>query len=130
MLLESDTLESSLTSIVTNGVDLAIAVAERSGIVFPAIQFVEHKESEPEDPTLQEKFLRLKRILVHFRSHGKGTLAKYRHKIEHTRILGTESGPAILDRLLRDGILTPGWGALLPRPWQCRPTLRRILGGP
>ena len=106
VLLESDTLESSLATIVTNGVDLAIAVADGAGIVFPVIQFVEHREPNPEDPTLQEKFLRLKRILVHFRSHGKGALAKYRHKIEHARVLGTASGPAILDRLLRDGILT------------------------
>jgi hypothetical protein len=106
VLLEGDALESSLTSIVTNGVDLTIAVTDRSEIVYPAIQFVEDRDSEPDDPALKEKFLRLKRILMHFRSHSKGALARYRYKIEHERVLGTESGPAILDRLLKDGIRT------------------------
>ena len=65
VLLESETLESSVASIETNGVDLSIAVEDRSGIAYPAIQFVVDRESEPADPPLKEKFLRLKRILVH-----------------------------------------------------------------
>ena len=104
--LEADGLESSVTSIERNEVDLNIAVTDRSGVIYPTVQFVEVRSPTPADPALNEKFLRLKRILVHFRSHGKGALAKYRYKIEHDRILGRESGPAILDRLLIDGILT------------------------
>ena len=104
--LEANGLESSVTSIVRNEVDLTIAVADRSGIIYPTVQFVEDRAPTPADPALNEKLLRLRRILVHFRSHGRGALAKYRHKIEHERILGRESGPAILDRLLIDGILT------------------------
>ena len=106
VVLEADGLESSVTSIVRNGVDLTIAVTDRFGVIYPAVQFVEDRAPTPADPALNEKFLRLKRILVHFRSHGKGALAKYRHKIEHDRILGRGSGRAILDRLLMDGILT------------------------
>ena len=86
--------------------DLTIALTDRSGVFYPAVQFVEDRPPTPADSALHEKFLRLKRILVHFRSHGKGALAKYRGKIEHERVLGTRSGPAILDRLLIDGILT------------------------
>ena len=104
--LEADSLESSVTSIVRNEVDLNIAVTDRSGVIYPTVQFIEDRTPAPADAALNEKYLRLKRILVHFRSHGRGALAKYRDKIEHDRILGRESGPAILDRLLSDGILT------------------------
>ena len=104
--LEADGLKSSVTSIVRNGVDLNIAVTDRSGVIYPTVQFVEDRAPTPADPALNEKFLRLKRILVHFRSHSRGKLAKYRAKIEHERVLGRESGPALLNRLLIDGILT------------------------
>ena len=104
--LEADGLKSSVTSIVRNGVDLNIAVTDRSGAIYPTVQFVEDRAPTPADPALHEKFLRLKRILVHFRSHSRGKLAKYRAKIEHERVLGRESGPALLNRLLIDGILT------------------------
>jgi hypothetical protein len=106
VLLEAHQVESTLSSILTNGVELTIAVDERAGLTYPAIQYVEQRDSVPADPSLKEKYLRLKRILVHFRSHSRGTLARYKKKIENERILGDESGPAILQRLLRDGVLT------------------------
>ena len=43
---------------------------------------------------------------MHFRSHSRGSLAKYKHKIEHWRVLGDDTGWAILGRLVKDGILT------------------------
>jgi hypothetical protein len=106
VLLSGEALESAITEIVTNGVDLVVALSDRKGVAFPVVRYVEERQAEIADPDLKEKFLRLKRILVHFRSHSKGALAKYRHKIEHARVLGTQSGPAILQKLLDDGILT------------------------
>jgi hypothetical protein len=44
---------------------------------------------------------------MHFRAHGKEKLAKYKHKIEHERVLRNETGWAILRQLVQDGILTP-----------------------
>ena len=104
--LETYQVESTLTSIITNGVEFTIAVDDRSGLTYPAIQYVQQREAVPADPSLKEKYLRLKRILVHFRSHSRGTLAKFKKKIENERILGQESGPAILRQLLTDGVLT------------------------
>ena len=106
VLLETYQVESTLTSIITNGVEFTIAVDDRSGLTYPAIQYVQQREAVPADPSLKEKYLRLKRILVHFRSHSRGTLAKFKKKIENERILGQESGPAILRQLLTDGVLT------------------------
>lgn len=106
VLLEAHQVESTLGSILTNGVELTIAVDDRGGLSYPAIQYVQQREAVPADPSLREKYLRLKRILLHFRSHSRGTLAKYKKKIENERILGDESGPSILRRLLQDGVLT------------------------
>ena len=106
VLLEARKVNSTLGSISTNGVGLVLAVSDQAGLTYPAVRFAEQRASLPPDPLLKEKYLRLKRILVHFRSHSRGSLAKYRHKIEHDRVLGNEIGRAILQRLLDDGVLT------------------------
>jgi len=53
-----------------------------------------------------EKYQRLRRILLEFRSHSKGNLAKFRDKIEHERILKGEIGKSVLNKLLSEEILT------------------------
>ena len=105
ILLEAATVNSTVASILTNGVDLTIAVSQRGGVTYPCIQYAEEKEQLPPDPALKEKYLRLKRILVHFRRHGRESLAKYRRKVEHERVAGNPVGRAVLRALLRDGIL-------------------------
>lgn len=50
--------------------------------------------------------MRLRRILLQFRSHSRGTLARYNRKIENERVLRNDLGRAILRRLLQDEILT------------------------
>jgi hypothetical protein len=75
-------------------------------LTYPTIQYVEDKQTLFRDPLLKEKYLRLRRILVHFRSHSKGALAKYRHKIEHERVLRNALGENILRQLMKDKILT------------------------
>jgi hypothetical protein len=75
-------------------------------LTYPIIKYAEQKEQLPPDPLLKEKYLRLRKILMHFRAHGKEKLAKYKHKIEHERVLRNDMGRAVLRRLLADGILT------------------------
>jgi hypothetical protein len=106
VVLEAGILESSVGSILTNGVQLVLAVADRAGLGHPAFQYVEERRVLSTDPLLREKYLRLCRILVHFRSHRRGRLAKYKYKVEHWRVLGNDTGWAILRRCLKDGILT------------------------
>lgn len=106
IVLEAERLESTLEKITTNGVDLLIALTDRTGLTYPVIQYVEEKKVFTHDPLLKEKYLRLRRILVNFRSHSRGSLARYKGKIDHERVLKNEIGHAILKRLLKDGILT------------------------
>ncbi|MBN2140887.1 MAG: hypothetical protein JW718_07755 [Desulfovibrionaceae bacterium] len=56
-------------------------------------------------PDIQKKYNILRRILIVFRSHSRGGLARYKGKIEHRRILKND-GKAVLEALCRDGILT------------------------
>ena len=105
MAFEADILESTVEKIVSNGIDLVFSIADRSGLTYPVIRYVEDRKVHIHDPLLKEKYLRLRRILVHFRSHSKGALAKYRPKIEHERVLRNALGESILNRCLKDKIL-------------------------
>ena len=92
-------------SIVTGGADFSIAVDNKAGIVYPAINYVEKRSAISLDPNVMEKYFRLRRILLEFRSHSKGSLAKYRHKIEHKRVVKNELGRSVLSKLVSDGVL-------------------------
>ncbi|MGD0776208.1 MAG: hypothetical protein ABSC05_25610, partial [Candidatus Solibacter sp.] len=106
VLLEAERIESTAGTIVTNGVAFTLSASDGSSMVYPAAPYFRQVDALPQDPLLREKYMRLKRILVHFRSHSKGALAKYKHKIEHERVVRNKMGWAILDRLLGDQVLT------------------------
>lgn len=106
VILDATVIDSQLENIVTNGVTLTLAVSEMSGLTYPSINYARQKEHLPTDPQLRQKYFRLKRILMEFRSHSKGSLAKYKDKIEHRRVLHDDTGRAVLRQLLEDGILT------------------------
>jgi len=106
VLLEADSINCTVEAIATNGLEFVLTVADRSGLTYPAIKYVKQKDVFDKGSALQEKYLRVRRILVQFRSHSRGTMARYKGKIEHERILRNDLGWIILDRLLKDGILT------------------------
>lgn len=106
VLLEGDSVTSELESITTNGVELAVVAANLASLTYPTIQHAEQRQQVPADPALKAKYLRLRRILMEFRSHKRGTLAKYKPKIEHERVLKNDLGRAVLRCLIRDGILS------------------------
>ena len=49
--------------------------------------------------------VRFLRIVTSLRSHSKGSLARFKDKVEHRRVLKNQMGRALLDKLLEDGIL-------------------------
>jgi hypothetical protein len=105
VLLEARTVESGLTSIVTNGVDFSVSVVSREGMGYPCVLHVMQKQEAISDPALKEKYLRLKRILEHFRSHSRDSMARFQPKIENERVAGSAVGQAVLKQLLQDQIL-------------------------
>lgn len=57
------------------------------------------------DPRLDEALRRFRKFVIAFRSHSKGSLKRYRPKIEHARMT-KESGQAVLDLLVDNKILS------------------------
>lgn len=60
---------------------------------------------QEEDPRTSDALRALRRLTMAFRSHSKGQLARFKDKIEHARMLKGPVGSAVLDKLLRDGVI-------------------------
>jgi hypothetical protein len=58
-----------------------------------------------ENPKLDEALRRFRKFVISFRSHSKGSLARYKHKIEHERMI-KGSGKAVLELLLQTKIVS------------------------
>jgi hypothetical protein len=106
VIINSRQLDTLLATITTNGIPLIFAVADTKGITYPAIQYAERTPQPPADPLLRHKYFRFRRIIMEFRSHSRGALARYRYKIESERVLKGNVGAAVLARLVHDGILS------------------------
>ncbi|MBI4192465.1 MAG: hypothetical protein HY525_18250 [Betaproteobacteria bacterium] len=106
VIMTSRQLDCRLETIMTNGVPLVFALENTNGVAYPAIQYTEKTLPPPTDPLLSQKYFRLKRILMEFRSHSRGSLAKYRDKIEHERVVKNETGRSVLKKLVQDEILS------------------------
>jgi hypothetical protein len=60
----------------------------------------------PGDPSLAEAQRSLRRLVLSFRSHSKGQLARFKDKIEHRRMTKGEIGERIRNALLADRVLS------------------------
>ena len=63
-----------------------------------------------EDRDLATAYIRFRRIATTFRSHGRGSLARTRVKVEHQRVLQGSVGHALLQKLIEDSVLSFGDG--------------------
>jgi hypothetical protein len=61
--------------------------------------------SEIDTDEVQKVYHRFRRIVLSLRSHSKGSLARFKDKIEHRRVLKNPMGKALLEKLCHDGIL-------------------------
>jgi hypothetical protein len=82
----------------------ALQVSWPGVVQYPWTRF-QLTEDGPEEPGIDYALGRLRKIIIAFRSHSRGELARYSHKIDHARMM---KGPGyeIRDRLLQDGILS------------------------
>ncbi|TBW13030.1 hypothetical protein E0E50_00705 [Azotobacter chroococcum subsp. isscasi] len=58
-----------------------------------------------EAPHVSEGLRTLRRLVMAFRSHSKGQLARFCDKIEHSRMLKGKVGEALLQKLINDGVV-------------------------
>lgn len=54
---------------------------------------------------LKTKYKKLRKIIVLFKSHSKGRMAKFKDKIENQRVAGTGIGKMVLNQLIQTGVL-------------------------
>lgn len=98
--------KNGLTSapLVRKGAELSVLWPGASA--YPWTNFVSVEDESQGNGDSQEKLRGFRRLVLAFRSHGKGRLARFRDKIEHIRITKGAIGVAIRERLMRDGILS------------------------
>jgi len=73
---------------------------------YPWSGFRRGEGDEDEPNNIHDALSRLCKLILAFRAHGQGQLARYRGKIEHSRITKGALGEAIRERLLEDQILS------------------------
>lgn len=105
VLLEAQTLvSSSLTGVpvVRKGAELSVSWPGAGA--YPWTHFAAAAGSGT-DKALDEDLRGLRRLVLAFRSHSRGRLARYKKKIEHKRMTKGTRGVLIRQVLLEDGIL-------------------------
>jgi hypothetical protein len=108
VILQAREIASSLTSLpVESGVEFAVRVTRNANLHYPLVKYVEKAETLPTTGGVKAKHLKLRKILTHFRSHSRGTMAKLRAKVENERVAGNDVGRPVLERLVKDGVLIP-----------------------
>jgi hypothetical protein len=84
--------------------DAVLAVSWPGAKVHPWINFV--SEAPAALPDIDFMRRRLRKILIAFRSHSKGSLVRLAAKIDHSRMTKDARGVALVDRLINDNILS------------------------
>lgn len=104
VFLEASHFESEVASLPLIRGDVSLATCWPGVRVHPWTTFA----SEPtkvEDPKLEEALRRFRKFIIAFRSHSKGSLARFKDKLDHERMTkGT--GQSVLNLLLRERIIS------------------------
>ncbi|WP_447774493.1 hypothetical protein [Pseudomonas chlororaphis] len=118
--VKSDSSDSGTESVILEAGEIIIdpsmsAPVVRSGVQFqvtwpssmsfPWTQF-SAPEPDNEDPGTVDALRTFRRLIMAFRSHSKGRLARFKDKIEHTRMLKGKAGRALLEKLISDKVLS------------------------
>ncbi len=103
--LESNSSSGTTVSTVpTIRGNTSLSVAWPNSAVFPWTSFSANPAAN-QDPRIEEGLRRLRKFVIAFRSHSKGSLRRYRDKLDHARMT-KGVGQAILDALKQQGIIT------------------------
>ena len=105
VFVKAESVTSKLENFSGNNVGFSLQLESMDNIHYPLVAHAQKADPLPTDLLLREKYLRLRRILTEFRSHSKGSLARYKEKIESDRVLSGDIGVAVLNRLKSDEII-------------------------
>nr|WP_279153030.1 hypothetical protein [Pseudomonas mosselii] len=105
VVLEADCLNhggSIAAPVVRPGVQFSVAWPGAETYPWSAFSIVD-ENGEPDH--ISEGLRTLRRLVMAFRSHSKGQLARFRDKIDHFRMLKGRVGEALLQKLIDDKII-------------------------
>lgn len=103
--LEAESYDgANITSLPSLRGEASLSVIWPSAKTYPWTMFATERP-ESVDPRVDEGLRRLRRFVTAFRSHGRGNLGRYKHKIEHERMT-KGAGRAVLSRMIEEGILS------------------------
>lgn len=106
VLLEAAELLSDpglLPPTVRHGAQLQVSWPDSKA--YPWSSFV-FQSPQGNDPATADALRVLRRLIMSFRSHSKGRLARFKDKIEHARMMKGPVGEALLRKLLQDKVLS------------------------
>lgn len=106
VVLEASQLrESKLVGAPTVRKGAELSVSWPGASSYPWVQFaIATNRDEAKD--VHDALLSLRRLVLAFRSHSKGRLARFQDKIEHARMTKGDFGLALRERMMKDGILS------------------------
>lgn len=85
-------------------IDKQIQIICENQLSFPFVQYQSHVLPEGISSDIIDKYQKMRRLFLMFRSHSKGDLARYKEKIDN-RIGNSSIGRKVLDALLDQGVL-------------------------
>jgi hypothetical protein len=100
----SESPDGSTQTIIDKG-GVSVQVITPTTLYFPIVRYKGAMSAELlDDENLFDKYQKLRRILLHFHSHSKGKLAKYKKKISK-RFAPQTVGGSLVEALLNKGVL-------------------------
>ncbi|WP_142485174.1 hypothetical protein [Klebsiella pneumoniae] len=108
VILEANRFESNQTinpPLVRPGSELYVNWPSSEG--FPWSAFSNKLVNSNSDDRVADALRVFRRIVMAFRSHSKGRLARLQDKVNHARMLRGEDGRMLLSQLVKDGVISP-----------------------
>lgn len=109
IVIECEEFEDSISKgqqqIISNSSKIELDILTNAQLYFPFARYrKDPKINAGEGEEFYEKYQKMRRTIMNFRSHSRGSLAKYKEKIDN-RIGSTELGKRVVEGLLREGVM-------------------------
>lgn len=96
-----------LPKVTINSTDVQLSIYTPKQLMIP---FKSYQVKEPKQPSdfsdeMNEMYKKLRKILISFRSHSKGTMARCKGKIDSARISGAKDGEELVQALIDRGVI-------------------------
>lgn len=100
-----DSISKGKQQMISNSAKIELDILTNAHLYFPFARYRKNpKINASDDEEFYDKYQKMRRTIMNFRSHSRGSLAKYKEKIDN-RIGCTDLGKRVVDGLLKEGIM-------------------------